>query len=167
MTTTMPEPSSQNLFADPVAQKLLYAATPARFAYTGLDGAPRVIPIGWEWDGSALLDVDRAPVGEGARPAARPPRGGDDRHQRLPAEGPAGPGTATVRRSRASLEGYLEAGHKNVGDDQYDEWVAGVRSLDDLMVEIRITPDVGQDPRLRDPDPERRRRAGPEKQAAG
>jgi hypothetical protein len=36
---------------DPVAQQLLQSRIPARLAYTWEDGTPRVVPIGFHWDG--------------------------------------------------------------------------------------------------------------------
>ena len=42
----------QLLNDDPVSQELVNAAIPARLAYLGLDGAPRVIPIGFDYDGT-------------------------------------------------------------------------------------------------------------------
>ena len=38
-----------------VAQRLLAAALPARLAYTGRDGAPRVVPIWFQWTGDELV----------------------------------------------------------------------------------------------------------------
>ncbi len=35
---------------DPLAQELLHSNIPARMAYTGLDGFPRAIPIGFYWN---------------------------------------------------------------------------------------------------------------------
>ncbi len=140
MTTTMTDAELETLFADPVAQKLLHAPTLARFAYTGLDGAPRVIPIGWEWDGSALL-MWTVPRSAKVRALQRDPRVAVtiDTND-FPPKVLLVRGTATVEEIEGVPQGYLEAGHKNVGDDQYDEWVAGVRALYDSMVEIRITP---------------------------
>ena len=54
MTRTMSEKQLETLFADPVAQKLLATTIPARLAYTGVDGAPRVVPIGRWWTGRQL-----------------------------------------------------------------------------------------------------------------
>jgi hypothetical protein len=34
----------------PLARELLGSAIPARLAYTGLDGFPRVVPIGFYWN---------------------------------------------------------------------------------------------------------------------
>ena len=39
----------------PGAQALLQSDEPARLAYTGTDGLPRVIPIGFTWDGVAVV----------------------------------------------------------------------------------------------------------------
>ena len=36
-----------SVLAKPYAQQLLNGPEPARLAYTGLDGAPRAIPIGF------------------------------------------------------------------------------------------------------------------------
>jgi hypothetical protein len=43
------------ILARPYSQQLLGSAIPARFAYSGLDGGPRVIPIGYTWTGSAFV----------------------------------------------------------------------------------------------------------------
>jgi nitroimidazol reductase NimA-like FMN-containing flavoprotein (pyridoxamine 5'-phosphate oxidase superfamily) len=40
---------------DPIAQELLNSNIPARLAYTGLDGFPRAIPIGFLWDGTQFV----------------------------------------------------------------------------------------------------------------
>jgi hypothetical protein len=42
------------LLSDPVAERLLASTYPARLAYNWTDGTPRVIPICFHWDGSAL-----------------------------------------------------------------------------------------------------------------
>ena len=43
------------LFADPVAQKLLESAIPARLAYTWTDGTPRVVSLWFHWDGKEIV----------------------------------------------------------------------------------------------------------------
>src|SRR5450432_1543387 len=40
---------------DPFAQELIHSNIPARLAYTGLDGFPRVIPIGFYWNGTQFI----------------------------------------------------------------------------------------------------------------
>ena len=43
------------LLNDPVARQLLNSAIPARLAYCWTDGAPRVVPIWFEWDGTHVV----------------------------------------------------------------------------------------------------------------
>ena len=40
---------------DPVAQRLLFSPNPARLAYVARDGTPRVVPVGYHWDGQAFV----------------------------------------------------------------------------------------------------------------
>ena len=44
-----------SLLDDPVAQQLLHSKIPARFAYNWTDGTPRVIPIGFHWNGQEIV----------------------------------------------------------------------------------------------------------------
>src|SRR5579872_2505945 len=46
---------SLDLLNDPVAQKLFQSTIPARLAYVWHDGTPRVVPIGFHWDGKQLV----------------------------------------------------------------------------------------------------------------
>jgi len=46
---------SLELLQDPVAQRLLQSRFPARLAYQWTDGSPRVIPIGFHWNGSEVV----------------------------------------------------------------------------------------------------------------
>src|SRR5262245_33904799 len=46
---------SLSLLNDPVAQKMLQSAVPARFAYNWRDGTPRVVPIWFHWNGSEVV----------------------------------------------------------------------------------------------------------------
>ena len=43
------------LLDDPVAQRLLQSAIPARLAYNWTDGTPRAIPIHFHWNGEDLV----------------------------------------------------------------------------------------------------------------
>jgi hypothetical protein len=43
------------LLADPIAQRMLASTELARFAYVATDGTPRVIPIGWIWNGAEIV----------------------------------------------------------------------------------------------------------------
>lgn len=43
------------LLEDPVARELLRSTIPARLAYVWPDGTPRVVPIGFHWNGSEVV----------------------------------------------------------------------------------------------------------------
>ncbi len=43
------------LLNDPVAERLLQSTIPARLAYTWPDGTPRVVPIGFHWNGTEIV----------------------------------------------------------------------------------------------------------------
>jgi hypothetical protein len=43
------------LLEGPVAQRLLQSPIPARLAYTWTDGTPRVVPIGFHWNGKEIV----------------------------------------------------------------------------------------------------------------
>ena len=43
------------LLEDEVAQRLLRSRLPARLAYSWTDGSPRMVPIGFHWNGEELV----------------------------------------------------------------------------------------------------------------
>ena len=43
------------LLEDPVSQRLLQSPVPARLAYMWTDGTPRVVPIGFHWNGEEVV----------------------------------------------------------------------------------------------------------------
>lgn len=44
-----------SLLNDPVARQLLQSPLPARFSYVWTDGTPRVVPLGYHWNGSEFV----------------------------------------------------------------------------------------------------------------
>lgn len=125
----------------PISQELLGSAIPARFAYNGLDGDPRVIPIGFLWDGSRLI---MATVPTSAKVPAL------QKHPRvaITIDTETFPPHVLLIRGDASIEvrdgvpdEYLEASRKIVPPDQFERWEAGVRGLYDQMAITTIEPD--------------------------
>ncbi len=128
------------ILAKPYAQQLLNGPEPARLAYNGLDGDPRVIPIGFWTDQQRIV---MATVPKSAKVAALR----TNPNVALTIDQGAFPpkvllirGTADVEVVAGVPDGYLTAGHKVMTDDQYPEWVAGVQALYDEMAIITITP---------------------------
>ncbi|MGE3600131.1 MAG: pyridoxamine 5'-phosphate oxidase [Dehalococcoidia bacterium] len=54
-----------------IAQRLLGSAIPARFAYTAVDGTPRVLPTWFHWTGEELVMPTFVSAPHVRRPAAR------------------------------------------------------------------------------------------------
>ena len=138
--TTMTQDELSTLFADPVAQRLLTAAIPARLAYTARDGSPRVVPIGCDWTGTRMR-MWTIPGSAKVTALRHDPRVAVTLDSTdFPPQVLLVRGTAELEEVDGVPQGYLDAGHKMVDDEQYAVWVAGVHDLYDSMVEIRITP---------------------------
>ena len=128
------------ILAKPYAQQLLTGPEPARFAYDGLDGDPRVIPIGFWTEGQRIL---MATVPKAAKVAAlrkNPKVAITIDTGAFPPKVLLLRGTAEVELVQGVPHGYLEAGHKVMTDEQYPDWEAGVKGLYTEMALITVTP---------------------------
>lgn len=126
---------------DPLAQELLHASIPARLAYTGRDGFPRVIPIGFHWNGTQFIMatspgapkiralIDRPRVALTIDTATFPP------HVLMVR------GTARIEIVEGVPAEYLEASKKLISADQWQAFEAAVRGQYRQMAKISITPE--------------------------
>lgn len=124
----------------PLAQELLQSSIPARLAYTGRDGAPRAIPIGFHWD-SARFIVCTLPHAPKVRALAADPR------VALTIDTNTFPPHALLVRGTAEVEvvdgvppEYLEASRKALSAEQFPAFEAQVRGLYRQMARIAIEP---------------------------
>jgi hypothetical protein len=125
---------------DPLAQQLLASSIPARLAYTGEDGRPRAIPIGFHWDGANFV-VCTVPTAPKVRAlAARP-------DVALTIDTETFPPNVLLVRGRATSElvagvppEFLEASRKAVPATEWETFEEGVRALYKQMTRIVITP---------------------------
>jgi hypothetical protein len=69
-TRDLPQGDLKLLESD-IAQRLLASAIPARFAYTAVDGTPRVLPTWFHWTGEELVMPTFVSAPHVRRPAAR------------------------------------------------------------------------------------------------
>ena len=127
---------------DPVAQQLLTSPTLARLAYTARDGTPRVIPVGFEWDGEAIVIGSVPGSAKVAALQANPAVA-----LTIDTSPPAWPpqvllvrGTAAVSLVDGVFPEYVSGAKRVVPADKFAEWEAGVNALYDQMVRIDITP---------------------------
>jgi nitroimidazol reductase NimA-like FMN-containing flavoprotein (pyridoxamine 5'-phosphate oxidase superfamily) len=124
----------------PGAQNLL-AGSLARLAYSGQDGFPRVIPIGFYWTGERIV-VCTAPTSPKVRALA-------SRHEvalTIDSDTPEG-AKALLVRGIAELETvdgvpdeYIAAATKSFDESELVEFERNVRSVYKQMVRISIEP---------------------------
>jgi hypothetical protein len=126
----------------PGARNLLASATLLRLAYNGSDGFPRVIPIGFYWNGNQVV-VCTAATAPKVKALSSLPNvaitidAGDtpaDSKQLLMR------GVATVDIVDGVPDEYIAASRKVLDADQVPEFERSVRSIYDQMALIRIQP---------------------------
>jgi nitroimidazol reductase NimA-like FMN-containing flavoprotein (pyridoxamine 5'-phosphate oxidase superfamily) len=126
----------------PGARNLLASATLLRLAYDGSDGFPRVIPIGFYWNGNQIVVCTATTAPKAKALSSRPNVAITIDVGDTPAEA-----KALLMRGRASVdivdgvaEEYLAASAKAMEGDQLAEFERQVRSLYDQMARISIEP---------------------------
>ncbi len=124
----------------PDAQVLLQSPDPARLAYSGPDGFPRVIPVGFWWTGTDIV-VCTAPTAPKVRALAERP------NVALTIDVIGPPARALLLRGVATIEivdgvapEYLAAAGKSTSGDELAAFEAGVRALYKRMARITIAP---------------------------
>ena len=111
---------------------------PGGFAYTGLDGDPRVVPIGSWWDGSRLV-MCTVPTSAKVGALHRNPRVAVTIDtEGFPPRVLLVRGTAHLELVDGVPEEYIAASKRLVPDEQFDEWEAGVRALYEQMTRITV-----------------------------
>jgi hypothetical protein len=129
----------RELMNDRVAQKLIQAPVHARLAYTAKDGSPRVVPIGYIWDGDVFV-MGSPPNAPKVKALSVSPK------VALTIDTDDFPPNILLVRGEAALEtvdgvpnAFIEAARRFVGDERMPEWEAEARGLYKQMVLIRIT----------------------------
>jgi hypothetical protein len=126
----------------PLAQHLLTRATLARLAYLGPDALPRVVPLGFFWNGTAVVICTATTSPKVAALRRRP---------QVALVIDAGDTPATARsvsiRGSAELEivdgvppEYLAGARKVMDEQAAAEFEQGVSAFYDRMARISITP---------------------------
>ncbi len=124
-----------------ISAQLLSSSIPARLAYVGVDGDPRVVPIGFLWTGAQIL-MFTVPKAAKVRALQKNPRVAITIDtESFPPHVLLIRGGATLQLEEGVPKEYLAAARKVVPAAQFDDWEAGVRALYKQMVRITITPD--------------------------
>ena len=130
------------VLAKPISLELLGSSIPARLAYTGVDGDPRAIPIGFWWTGERIL-MATVPAAAKVRALRRNPRVAltIDTQDQWPPRALLIRGAAAVETVDGVPDFYVEASRKVVPAGEFAGWEQGVRALYRQMVAITVEPD--------------------------
>jgi hypothetical protein len=118
------------------------SATLLRLAYNGSDGLPRVIPIGFHWNGNQIVVCTAATAPKVKALSARPNVTLTVDVGDTPTEAKAllVRGLASVDIVDGVPDEYIAASRKVLGADQVTEFERQVRSMYDRMARISIAP---------------------------
>jgi hypothetical protein len=125
----------------PIARQLLRDEPILHLSYTARDGGPRVIPIGYIWDGARfLMWTIPGSVKVGALQA--------DARVAITIDVPGPPPRVLLARGRAALEtvdgvpdGYLQASFRTMPREAWGDFETQVRALYKQMTVITVAPD--------------------------
>ena len=125
----------------PIARQLLRDEPILHLSYTGRDGGPRVIPIAYDWD-DANFRMWTVPISAKVGALQADPR------VAITIDIPGPPPRVLMVRGRAALttvdgvpDGYLEASHRTMPPQAWEDFDAQVRALYEQMVAITVTPE--------------------------
>ncbi|WP_460937967.1 pyridoxamine 5'-phosphate oxidase family protein [Phycicoccus ginsengisoli] len=131
---------SLDLLKEPVAQTLLQSKTPACFAYQWIDGTPRVVPIGFHWNGEEL--VLGTPVDAPKLKALR-----DGQHVALCIDTDSMPYKVLEIRGRVRLDevqgiapAYELMTLRTLGDEAGHAWLTNLAPICPRMARVYISP---------------------------
>ena len=126
----------------PEARNLLDTATLLRLAYNGSDGSPRVIPIGFLWNGEQIVVCTAGTAPKVKALTSRP-----DVAVTIDVGDTPTSAKSLLLRGRARVDivdgvpdEFIAASSKALGADQVPEFERQVRSLYDRMARISIEP---------------------------
>jgi pyridoxamine 5'-phosphate oxidase-like protein len=125
----------------PISRQLLRDEPIMHLSYTAPDGAPRVIPIGYLWDGARFLmwTIPGAPKVDALEADGR---------VAITIDVPGPPPRVLLVRGRAALEtvdgvpdGYLQASRRAIPREAWEDFETQVRAMYKQMVAVTVTPD--------------------------
>jgi PPOX class probable F420-dependent enzyme len=131
---------SLELLKDPIAKELLQSTIPARLAYIGTDGAPRVVPIWFHWDGREMVMASppKAPKVKALRKNPKVAVTIDDNN--FPHRVLLLRGVTRLEEVDGVVPEYALAAERYFGPEQGQAWVRQLRQKNLGAVRIAITP---------------------------
>jgi hypothetical protein len=140
MTTSTSDTIVETMNTDPYVRQLLQAPIPARLAYIGLDGTPRVVPLSYIWDGAAFVFASDPAWYKVRAIAANPNVALTVDSNDFPPLILSARGVASIAYDQGLPDQYVEASRRIVGEEKFPSWEREVRSENRNMCLIRVTP---------------------------
>jgi hypothetical protein len=141
-TTWMERREMEAELSMPGARELLESTSAAHLAYIGIDGGPRVVPVGFFWTGDEFVIATATTAPKVAALSAHPEvalaiDAGNTPEQ---ARSLSIRGRAAVRIVDGVVEEYLAAARRSMGSDAAVEFEHNVARTYEQMARIAITP---------------------------
>jgi hypothetical protein len=121
-------------------EEILRTATLSRLGYEGIDGTPRVIPIGFLWTGEEVV-VATHPTAPKFKALRARPRVALTIDTPSPARSLLLRGDAEVEVVDGVVPEYFEAAAKSMAGEELAAFEAACRETYDVMARISIVPD--------------------------
>ena len=126
---------------DPLAQRLVNPAIPARLAYVGSDGYPRVIPIGFVYDGERFVAFTAPNSAKVTHLTANPKVALTIDTESQPPDVLLVRGSAHLSTVAGIPDQFVEASRKLTRPEDFEAWKEAVHALYTEMTRIDITPE--------------------------
>jgi hypothetical protein len=129
------------LLKTPVAQEMLQAPFPMRLSYVWMDGTPRVVPIGFQWDGTDLVIGSPPDAPKLKALQANPKVALTIDSNQMPYHVLLIRGTATMTSHAGIIPEYTAYSIRYMGREGGEAWLQQVSQLMKTMVRIAIRPE--------------------------
>jgi hypothetical protein len=126
--------------SDPLAQELLGSALKARLAYNGLDGLPRVVPVGFWWTGSRVVICTATTAPKVRALRARPEVAITIDRQDPPAQALFVRGRTDIDVVEGVPDEYIAASRKSREGPDAEAFERHVRSVYPAMARLSVAP---------------------------
>jgi pyridoxamine 5'-phosphate oxidase-like protein len=124
----------------PLALELMHSIVPARIAYNGPDGYPRVVPVGFLWNGEEIVFCSPVNAAKVKSLQANPRVAITIDTEGMPPLVLFIRGDAAVAIVDGIPEEFLEASRRRMPEEAFVHWEEDIRALYDRMAVITITP---------------------------
>ena len=129
------------LLSTPVAQTLLQSTIPARLAYTGRDGTPRVLPIWFHWTGEVFVLGTRLDSAKVRALSTQPQVALTIDTESFPYKALQVRGTIEIETINGIVPEYEMCAKRYLGDKRGLAWLDQLRQAFPPMARIVIRPE--------------------------